>query len=718
MEIGNELCLYHLWQQLDPHTRRNDALEFLIRTCKIYGMDEKQIESITFIQASYGLWDKKPCSKSDISDLSKKIDTQYDKSCDDILSCYEKYHIKDVCKLCPRSSLYCNDYYHKELVVLRRLLSDFEAVCRGGWNIFPSVIRMSEDYAIGVFPVIPLHYYMYTYLLSFGMAKIDHTKTSFCGDFTEYLCNKILPDSYPDFSFDRGLVKKLVEREYAAILSIPLESVVPDVFDKYISDLKQSLKPKTAPVVEKPVSVIGKNTLDNDKFTQPNLLDELLSIENNTEDNKQDSMQSETGSLSTDVRSNHPIAPNNPDQELLSSDNVPIQEEVMLPLQQTNETVEVDDFEVHNDISAVYTDQDSNDEILSPAMKETKPDDNGLAESIDSSFPLIGFPPDESDLGFPIMDEKGTLSAAAPSPFFMCIPEDLSGNEVHVFSTRNRNYLSWLSGIWQSKYICIEPMLRYGREGLLLYFSENDMFFYYDLEIYKADILCSLISDSPAVVITFHTLDTYGLLYRYGYDHPKIQGIDVMADFSDKGTFPLCHRDEANLSFIKDYHTFFQNMYAELSDSQLSKYTKNLQIAAILSHNYILKTMCKDMPYVSVYRKEKMRFEFYYKPTFSFETPGVLFDITVPGLDISDIAADTLAGEVVRLIDRLHHSYRINSFILSIRENTVYLFFRGSYHDAMYFYDAYILAVMELYEKSMNKPMHSKTHCTIFGNKH
>lgn len=692
MEIGNDMCLYHLWAQLEPEEKREKALEFFCRTCRVRNLDKKKAESLTYIQASYGLWDKKPVSGEEISLCMDRTSYENDISCDDVLQDYEQYHIQDVCVLCPHSSLYKNTEINKERTVLRRLLSDFEACCRGGKSIFSGMIRLAPDYAIGTYPVIPLHSYMYNYLLSFGMAAIDHTKNDFCENFSNYLIQRVLPQDLKDFSISPDVVKMVVKKEYNQILSIPLESILPDVFEQYILDLKQVMTRKVAHREKKSATVVScgapsalKNT--DGQFDLMEVLEEEIDVP-------------------------HPNAQNNT-IVLQGNDS----EEKITPMEATLDEVCADNTIV-SDASEIVSNADLSEITLDPTETPVSNAANVTKEEHEKE-PCQIETSENKETGETMNDQKSSdTDAPIPNkvisydPFLIHLPEDWFGEDLHIFS-RQGNYLQWITGAWQSSFLCVETVLRYGREGLVIYLSDNDSFYYLDLEVH-ADALKDLLSDGDGTVLTAHTANVYGLLYKYGYDHPDIHGLDILA-----GSLSMeeCLTDDIRpvAQRMKDYPFLYRKLCDQNDNDNLQKfYTDNLQIMAVLAHSFSLSPLCPDLSESSIMSTGFMKFRFTFLPRYPWKVDGVLFRIRIPGLDPSDFSAASLAGQMIRLFDRLHHTYRTKAYPLAVYNDSFYIFYQGCHKEAMLFYDAYLIALMELYEKLVNRPLHSKSFCLVW----
>lgn len=709
MEIGKEMCLYHLWNQLEPECRREQALEFFCRTCRACGLDEKMAESLMYIQASYGLWDKEPVSGTEISSYMNRLN-QNDSSCSDILKDYEHYHIQDVCALCPHSQIYKNRHDKEEITVLRRLLSDFEACCRGGKSIFTGMVRLAPDYAIGVYPVIPLRSYMYNYLLSFGMAAIDHTSTDFCGNFSNFLIQKALPHDLKGVAVDPDTVKMVVMKEYNHILTVPLESILPDVFDKYVRKLKQALTTTKAHKEKKPASIVGCGDPSSRPNGQLDLLDEMMSSYKSTDDTV--SQDCPKTSNASQMQSSAETSDSDLTKDVLP--DMAAGESIFSDLSNSTENPDdVTDDMPEEDTVQDITPSSALDVCLPEKMTdheevpETETEDTGSNQIPDpEKNPII------SAETAPIAPEPPSMPHIQHDPFLLHIPEEWFGEELHIFSRQGSGYLQWITGAWQSPFICIETVCRYGRDGLIIYLSDTDLFYYLDLEA-NGDVLKSLLSDGECTALTAHTSDVYGLLYRYGYDHPQIHGLDILAGTLRIGENltddirPLAHR-------MKEYPSLYQELCSILDTSMEIRYSDNLQILAVLAHSFFLSGLCPQMPACPIVPVGFMRFNYSFLPQYTWNENGVLFRITIPGLKPDILSSDALSGQILRIFDKLHHTYRKRSYPLAFYDQSFFFFYHGRHKEAMLFYDAFLIDLMELYEKLMNRPLHSQSFCVVW----
>lgn len=711
MEIGKEMCIYHIWNQLEED-RRKTALEFFCRICHACGFDSRQMQSLMFLQASYGLWEHNPAGEEEISACMEKVSSLPCNSCEDVLNDfkYEEYHIQDVCVLCPHSPLFRNARIKKERTVLRRLLSDFEICCRSGKSIFSCMVRLAPDYAAGMYPVIPLHTYMYNYLLSFGMASVDHTKTDFLGNFCDYLLSSALPHDFGDYSADPAVVKMIVQRELQQIMAIPMESILPDVFDRYVKELKSTPDTHKTPESHTVLSQCGDPAFLKQGGGQMDLLEEVMFSPGEPEA----AGTKERKTAPEDVSATEKTAEvsSHDDVSEASPESIPLPEEpdVFESLPEDTACFCNTEEETVPEKDVILDSEDRPEMAADTPPKEIPPD---TALSPDDSVCSTDSEKNSITVNTPLPLNKEENTDSAYVPYVLFLPQDWFGEQIHVFSLQGHGYLQWVASAWQSEFLCVEPVCRYGREGLILYLSDNDSFYYLDLEVH-ADVFRQLLSEDSGLILTAHTSEVYSLLYTYGFDHPPVHGLDILSGTVGKESPSL---PAALLSMqMRAYPELYSTMMNLADDRQKKEYTENLRIIAILARSYGLHRICPQLS-SPVIPDGFMKFHFSFLPSFSWEESGVLFRLEIPGLSPDSLSCTSLAGHLIRIFDRLHHTFRTRAYPLAFRGSFFYFFYHGCHRDAMIFYDAYLIAAMELYEKMMNHPLHCHSFCAVWENR-
>lgn len=701
MEIGKEMCFYHIWNQLEEEDRRKSALEFFCRICQACGFDDRQMQSLMFLQASYGLWERNPAGEEEITDCMEKVSSLPCSSCEDVLADYEEYHIQEVCVLCPHSPLFRNAGIKKERTVLRRLLSDFEICCRSGKSIFSCMVRLAPDYAAGRYPVVPLHTYMYNYLLSFGMASIDHTKTDFLGNFCDYLLSSALPHDLGDHSADPAVVKMIVQRELQKIMAVPPESILPDVFDRYVKELKNT--PTAHKVLESHtiISQCGDPAALKHGNGQMDLLEDVMSGLGEPEETGDKERKSDPENIFSAEGAGEDPSDNDVSESL--PEKVPLSEEP-----EVTESLPEDVAYFCNSEEETIPEENVVLDSMDHPEPDTLPEETSLPDrtacSTDSGKILC--------TGNTLTDKEENTDPVYV-PYVLFLPQDRFGEQIHVFSMQGQGYLQWVAAAWQSEFLCVEPVCRYGREGLILYLSDNDNFYYLDLEVH-ADVFRQLLSEDSGLILTAHAPEVYSLLYTYGFDHPPVHGLDILSGTAGKESPSL---PTAPLSVqMRLYPELYGTMMNQTDDRQKKEYTENLRIIAVLSRSFGLRRICPQLS-SPVVPDGFMKFHFSFLPSFSWEESGVLFRLEIPGLSPDSLSCTSLAGQLIRLFDRLHHTCRTRAYPLAFRGSLFFFFYHGCHRDAMIFYDAYLIAAMELYEKMMNRPLHCRSFCAVWENR-
>lgn len=287
---------------------------------------------------------------------------------------------------------------------------------------------------------------------------------------------------------------------------------------------------------------------------------------------------------------------------------------------------------------------------------------------------------------------------------------------VKIVPVRVARYFNFQQALLRSSFISVEPATRFGVKGLFIYLSDTQKYYFYDLEVFGATSLCDSFESGSYHVITLHSSEVYGLLSHFGADHPCLHGLDVLYG-TKHGKLPVFGDFfGGNVSPVRAMSMYFEK-FTQLKDSMTEEegmaYTSNMQITCILARSLDLSTLCDDFS-VSYEEKAFLSYQFHYSPDVVFKQPGTLFRISIPGLDSTQLHANTLAGSVCLLLDKMHYSHRINTYIMGFQGENMFLFFKGRKEDAMIFYDSYMEHLQNVYLGYTKKLLNSSSYCVVY----
>ena len=150
---------------------------------------------------------------------------------------YKNYEIdRNACCICEYSSIYRNSLQKEERIILRRIIdkdTPLNPVFLHG-DSFKALTRLSKDYEIGTFPILPLNQLLYDYIFSNTSNRYD--KDELIDKFTIFL-----KGMYPDLIEDNDSLLHCIRLYINDIYS---ETLYSDKATIYIEALQSILKPE------------------------------------------------------------------------------------------------------------------------------------------------------------------------------------------------------------------------------------------------------------------------------------------------------------------------------------------------------------------------------------------------------------------------------------------------------------------------------------------
>ena len=692
--------------------------------------------ALSKIYALYGVFDGQPINSDEIASIKKN---SLAKSCTKLINrvAYKPLQIQEkACSLCRYSPNFKNARLKDELIILRRLIEPtmpFIHCILLPNESFISLYRMSADYAIGDYPIIPLNYYLYNFL---SMNDKDRfTKIDLINHFTHYLMmNDTAVANYYDNMDD---LLALITTYINDIYRIPLSHVSEEAFQKSRAVFLDSYT--YDPSIYEPTSM---KKVDDNITTPDSSIHEVIK------------QPIDLADLSTNIETKNKL-----DEELYAFNTldlktnspIPSSQSVMQPI--VTDGTELDTKSVRNEYQCSHeklddspketTDNNDNDFInmINAKVSETTINQIAAVEIVDTRTEKNKSlyckncieEKEEKDITCCVKEkvlyDKCKTHECFYAPDRYIINQDFLSN-ITIFDTESST--SFMSDMIHSYFIGLEVATVNNKKGILIYCSYNWKHYFYDIELVGIEPLNFHFTDTGKTFISFHTYEVIGYINKFGICNPMIHDLQLMyCIINDAKNIPLFQiLNETTFRFNKigqDFYHFamrfykdiFEKLYSQLqlNDSFLLSYNRTLRLYNVLSKTYDLSDICEtDIPGIKL--KYYNNFEFAFNWSQRFIKEGIAYRIILPDNCLSThIDSDSIIMDICLLLKNMPRSHRIRSRILSISKDELTVFYEGSEAESRRFYDILINGIRIAYSRRYSDILTTQTYSILISSK-
>lgn len=765
--MDQHICLFYLSDKLTVPKLQ----EFYQRMCSALGYSERKYDSYYLLyDTQYHVFQDTPLTDSRKKALRKIASCS---SCHTICkkNMYKPYQIEDnACIVCKLSSLYRNGRIHSEANVLRRFLEPnvpFSDVFLNPSIAFASCIRLGRDYAIGTFPVIQLNAFLYSYLKDKnGYGALS--KDEFLDGFVLFLLAKVTSSSSADAHMDVSEFRELVAFQMERLYGIDYRSITSDLWENEVSTLRtmytyvapspsyKGTSVSLAPEHKKeepfsPSGTIGK---------QFSLFDMILPTQGSpvaqkSNDSDRNMYEGSTYSEATndgkslsdkvfgkiDSEMQHEFST---DTEIVPNTEVDMSTDVCDSVFNPDDLPEIPEgaFEEYSDTDEMadyYPDEDIPDEAFSAydgfVPEELLYDDSGdktvdassgaechscpdVAEAVSESLPELQESSDAPAQTNPLM-----LPAVMPSVLDACITVSDSLFEGAVQPLTSEKCFSFSEHVLLSSFVCVEPAVCFHRYGLLVFVQDNLRTYFFDLELYGADILESLFMEDTLMVYTMHTLAVTALFARSRSSFHKLCPLDLILS-SKRNIYdysPLFNELGWKKGAFYNYMPSYPSVYAEATDGAENGFIRSIRktmiLCQVLARNDNLSFLNERLDHnLIVDDLRSVRFK--YRFGMEIHQKGLMYIFALPKDSISCvISEDSLFSDMLVILNLLPHLHRKKVYLLSVEQDRLIFFYLGDKENGSQFYDLFLARLQHAYIKRYNTPMQSNSYCYLFDKK-
>ncbi len=683
--MDQHVCLFYLADKLSVEKLQG----FYSRMCKALGYsDDKKKAYYILYGKQYNLFQGEEITPT----LQKRFDRLA--ACSDCHALcsnksYKAFQIEDnACVLCRLSSLYRNGRIQDEAIVLNRFMDPKVPFCGNLFLnsslAFYSCVRVCKDYAVGSYPIITLYAFLYDFICQengYG----NRTREEFLNDFVNFICTQtnILSGqtlSQTDFM-------KLVSFHLERIYGIKPTSITDDLFEIKVAELKEFYvyEPPVVMHGEEVVSDSSGKTSRESNCDSVSLLDSLSSPEDEKE-----SSSAPAGSLpgSADLE---------PGTELSGDDfdgmygdyygcDIEAPDEESIPASCFTGR----SFEENEELVGAPWDSSSPESESEPDTLHEQP----CSEAVEADQPLSS---SVKQVSAPVLSVSIDISDDSFRDVVLYVSESVS----HDFST----------SVYQSDFVSMEPACFFGRYGLLVYVSHNDVLYFYDTSVYGADGLVSLLEAEQLDVYTAHSLAVYVILIRNGSSCCPIIPLDLICEDGGVEMVSL-----ETVKGMKNYHQNYLGVKEKLNHPDvLQQVQQMLLVYRRLARIDYLSVINPELS-SNLLVNEDGKYSFRYSLDTDICVPGVLFMIGFDKACLSELCPGSFLSECLLTIDSLPYVHRKKIFVLKFSEDSIYLFYQGALPDAQKCYDLFMARIQRIYLRSKKEPLKSSTICYIYSN--
>lgn len=525
---------------------------------------------------------------------------------------YKAYNIQEnACRLCEFSELYQNARITDELHVLRYLMEPgipFKSYFLSSLTAFSTCYRISEDYAVGTYPVIQVHAAIYDFL-SEHVGEEYSNNPSFMDSFLLFLQSGTYGDGLS--MVEPNLLRERISIIFNTIMNINFSSITTDLLSKYIFSLQDTYTyvPKKVPL--KLVKEVKKH--------------------NNTK----------------------------------------------MPI--------VDDSQLS--IVSIVEPKKKTDESIPYIIENAESDENSYCDTFRSCYSE-----------------------------FISIENKTDYPSIKLFSDSVSFDFTVL--VTKSDIICILPSTYYGRIGVILYLSCDSSYYFYDLSLYGADSLQSLLSTKGKQIYTLTTLACMCFFARYDGMISNIIPIDltysyIHGDCSHATIVENLFTQKDSLSRMQFYPEVYNKMCATLNAHDLHQIRRRVVAYQELSYNWDMYPTTDIR--MSFHEDTIMNVNYGKVTGNNLRAVGSLFTIGIPkGCSIASFQNDSFFEDTLLIMASLPHAYRQFTHLLFFGNDHIFLFYTGLEQDSDICYDLFMAALQRAYLKKYKEPLTSMSNCYIY----
>ena len=658
---------------------------------------------------------------------------------------YSKIEIKEhACYLCEYSKAYRNARLQDENIVLRYLLrSDtaFVHCCLLPETMFVSLKRMARDEIIGTCPIIPFNFHLYVFITVNQNKKFQ--KEELIKEFTDYL----LRNEPKLSSCQTNEVYERVSVYINDIYRVPEDSCDSEHFNISRSklDVPYTYNPPAFTKPEFCESFDKKPTKEQKK--RNSFSDQTLSS---------DTAVPEAASVKVEIID---IPPEDIKTQSASTDLLDTYQEFCMKLSAEDEsdassqesqleTTEDTPMEPLEDTELILDELPRNtSDYEETALSEPMPAPTEITDSLDTSENGIVQDTTGNSFGTEIISlelktdtesdtEKNETDKAEES-----LPLSIE-NKCHfvqnkyidicdVFKTKilflcEDMLHSYAENAYKSEFISLEPCRINQWDGLILYLSHNQGYYFFDSSVLTPELLFTIFKNFEGVALTFHPDVVYSMLGYCQTDEPLFHNLSVLAELhgcdssseyaalASIGEVVSPHEDI--LSYILPlYKKLYDNWTSNIDLSMAAIYEKSKKITLIMAKSLDLSALSPKLS--PAYEKKGLfQYSFMFDMSQRFTQPGILIGITIknPCYTKSELPYP-FSSEIIYQLGLLHNTYISNVFILNIKNDNLFLYYNGSLSEARRFYDSYLALLQKAFMEVYKEPLQTTTSCIGYG---
>lgn len=752
--MDQHICLFYLADKLTVPKLQ----EFYHRMCSALGYGERKYESYYLLYDSqYHIFKDTPLTDSRKKALTKIASCS---TCHTICkkNIYKPYQIEDnACIVCKLSSLYRNGRIRSEANVLRRFLAPnapFSDIFLNPSMAFNSCVRLGRDYAIGTFPIIQMHAFLYAYLKDNG-GYGDVTKEAFLDGFVLYLFSKVTTaPNESSHHMDATEFHNLVQFHLEQLYLIDSRSISADLWDKEANDLKRIytyIAPSPAyngisVAVDASPNNIHKQTKEIGE--QYSLFDMVCPPTNIQNRNKRESDMYDASTYPNNNIANESIVYNDLNDEGTTecAESSKLKNE---PLDTTEPSEQFDAPAIFDPCDmqeipedAIYNESDAKE------LYNYYPDEE-IPEEAFSSYD--GFVPQEllyddtaendrnskgqsmSVEGNDLQDAKQTseenfdptkgtsllLPSKIPSALDSCVSISELLFDGAVQSLDSDHCFDFSEHVLRSEFVCIEPAVNFNRYGLLIFVPDDMHTYFFDMDLYGTDMLESLFMEDSLDIYTMHTLTVIDLFARHFSSFQKVCPLDLILSFEYGLYEHSTIFERLGWSDTNYYHYMPSYPMVYASCKSLSEDVKKNVRRLVLLYRELAKN--DQLGFLNKYLSENLVVQdirtigFRYRFGMEIHQKGFLYILSLPEQSFSrTLSADGLLADVLLILNVLPHSHQKKVYLLSVEPVQLVFFYLGDKDEAVQFYDLFLARLQNSYLKRNKRPLQSNSYCYMF----
>lgn len=772
--MDQHICLFYLADKLPVPKLQ----EFYHRMCSALGYTERKYDSYYLLyDTQYHVFQDTPLTDSRKKALGK---IAHCANCHAICkkNIYKPFQIEDnACIICKLSPLYRNGRIRSESNVLRRFLepnAPFSDVFLNPSMSFMSCVRLGHDYAIGTFPVIQLHAFLYSYLKSTnGYGEL--TRDKFLDGFVLFLLSKVTSSSSADSHMDASEFRELVAFHMGRLYGIDPRSVTSDLWENEVATLRK-MYTYVAPSPSYKGTSVSLSSHKKEAPPEPairpgkqfSLFDMVLPSNDASAGHKEDNPTSDMYDSSTYSAGDVSEKPANNNASAGSSPQIE-QESSLAPDQEDGTPVE-GVFSAENDVFDPYEPS----QIPEDALYDEEMDAGGFADYYpDEDIPeeafaaYEGYIPeeilyDDTRNEIPVVPEaemapsheqpsdsavKDNCNSDTQEQGVACVREDVREElllpsvmssvldacvtvsdlmfENAVQPLTSEKCFSFSEHVLRSSFVCVEPAICFNRYGLLIFVPDNMRTYFFDLELYGTDILESLFMEDSLTVYTMHALAVIDLFSRRCSSFHNFCPLDlIVASTKDAGSHQgvfsaLGWETGAFYNYMPSYPSVYAQALEKFSER--NGFDKNIRrimvLYQVLAKNDNLRFLNERLE-CNLIVEDMHAVRFKYRYGMEIHQKGLMYIFALPKDSIAcTLDGDNLFSDVLMILNLLPHLHRNKVYLLSAESDRLTFFYLGDKEGGSQFYDLFLANLQSAYIKRNGHPLLSNSYCYLFDKK-